>query len=56
MNPSWPDALYGLTLVSIKLKQPVDAIKYIEKAYSIKGEDSADHIKYALALSYRAND
>ena len=56
VNPSWPDALYGLTLVSIKLKQPKDAVNYIEQAYRIQGEDAADHIKYGLALSYRANE
>ena len=33
----------------------MDAIKYIKQAVAISGEDSAPHIKYALALAYRAN-
>lgn len=28
---------------------------YIEKANRIQGKDATDHIKYALALSYREN-
>jgi len=35
--PDWQDALYGLCLVSIKLKCSKDAVKYIKKAVSLPG-------------------
>ena len=55
VNQNWPDALYGLTLVSLRLNQPENAVTYIEKAFKIQGVNATDHIKYVLALSYREN-
>ena len=55
VDPEWVDALYGLTLVCIKLNLAVEAIKHIKDAVRIKGDQSAPHVKYALALAYRAN-
>jgi hypothetical protein len=55
VQSNWTDALYGLTLVCIKLGQAADAIKYIKIANALEGEKAAPHIKYALALAYRTN-
>lgn len=55
VQPLWSDALYGLTLVCIRLNLPKDAIKFIEKAVAIEGPNASQHLKYVLALAYRDN-
>lgn len=55
VQPSWADALYGLTLVCIRLEKPVDAVKYIKQAVALEGDKASLHLKYVLALAYRGN-
>lgn len=55
VQPVWSDALYGLTLVCIRLNLPSEAVSYIEKAVLIEGENASLHLKYVLALAYRGN-
>lgn len=55
VKPDWPDALYGLSLVCIKLNSAYDAIKYVKRAIEIEGKSAPVHLKYTLALAYREN-
>ena len=55
VNPTWSDALYGLTLVCIRLGKSAEAIEQIRRALRVEGPNAKEHLKYALALAYRAN-
>jgi tetratricopeptide (TPR) repeat protein len=38
VNEVWIEALYGLALVCIKLKQPLEAIEHLKKALQISSD------------------
>jgi tetratricopeptide (TPR) repeat protein len=55
VKPIWTDALYGLTLTSIRLNLRADAVKYARRAVEIEGDKAGTHLKYVLAVAYRDN-
>ena len=55
VKPIWADALYGLTLTSIRLNLHADAVKYAKRAVEIEGDKAGSHLRYVLAVAYRDN-
>jgi len=52
VNPVWQEALFGIGLVCIKLKQQAEAVSYLKRALVIKDDVN---IRYLLALALKNN-
>ena len=50
VNPKWQEALFGIGLVCIKLKQYAEAVTYLNRALLVKEDQN---IRYLLALAYK---